>query len=92
MACPTCGHTLQGIGKTEDGRRHFWCRRCGTIRGEAGNHADTEAPAIVDRLREFHGMISSSPEGRVLRSLAEQSGITESILRPENRAAGRPDR
>jgi transposase-like protein len=51
MPCPTCDHTLQGIGKTEDGRRHFWCPRCGTLRSEAGNHADTEAPTIVCRAR-----------------------------------------
>ncbi len=89
MPCPTCSHTLQGIGQTTDGRRHFWCPRCGTLRSEAGKHADTEAPKVVGYLRSFYRMISDSPEGRALRSLARIEGIEESILTQQER---RPDR
>jgi tRNA(Ile2) C34 agmatinyltransferase TiaS len=77
MACGTCDHTMQKVAESV-----FWCPRCGTL---SPNWEAPEPPRLVGFLREFHRMISDSPEGRALRSLAIQSGITEAIFKPEDR-------
>lgn len=46
MACPTCDHTMQGIGT----QGAFWCPRCGTIM----SGFVPESPWLVKRCRHFH--------------------------------------
>ena len=49
MACPTCDHTMQGLGNGW----WFWCPRCGTIRERGSSFDDHEAPKLVETVRHF---------------------------------------
>lgn len=89
MPCPTCSHTMQCIG-TLEGRTHYWCPRCGTLRayrdGDLGAElVHDERPKVVEYLRGFHRMISDNDAGRALRELARLEGIPEAIFKPEDR-------
>jgi tRNA(Ile2) C34 agmatinyltransferase TiaS len=44
MACPTCSHTMHGLGHDI-----FWCPRCGTLR----TGPDATTPYLVERARRF---------------------------------------
>jgi hypothetical protein len=44
MACPICSHTMQGVGKNEQGFRQWWCNRCGTVKTQSGDFEYFEAP------------------------------------------------
>ena len=50
MSCPTCDHTMHGIGYGM-----FHCPRCGTL---TGAHADgsVTVPALVERVRTFYDL------------------------------------
>lgn len=87
MPCATCDHTMEGLGVTDRGDKIFHCPRCGTVKaGAFGLHGyKVYVPKIVDHLREFYHIIRDSPEGRALKALAHQHGITESILKPGDR-------
>ena len=51
MACKNCNHTMQGLGETADGRRHFWCPRCGTLRSlSPGGWTADGTPSWIYRL------------------------------------------
>lgn len=81
MACPTCDHTMEGIGYG-----FFHCPRCGTMRNGDGS---LTVPALVERCREFAGnAITAAKVDRheewVLRQW-HRLGIAESISTPENR-------
>ncbi len=45
MACPTCSHTMQGLGYLM-----FHCPRCGTVKNADGSFT---TPALVIRCRDF---------------------------------------
>lgn len=40
MSCPTCQHTMQNLGV--EGRRIFWCPRCGTLKEFSGDFERVE--------------------------------------------------
>lgn len=84
MACPTCDHTLQLLFHDRE-RKIYHCPRCGTIRSELFGHIDDTVPKVIGYLRSFHRMIDNTGAGRALRELAKIEGITESILKPEDR-------
>jgi hypothetical protein len=49
MPCEICNHTVNNIGV--EGRRIFWCPRCGTLRTENGDFINSESPWLVKRVR-----------------------------------------
>lgn len=53
MPCETCNHTVQNIGA--EGRRIFWCPRCGSLLTENGDHRETSMPMLVTRVRSTDG-------------------------------------
>lgn len=55
MACPTCEHTMQGIGVVESGERVWWCPRCGTLkRGGNLNYLEhVDQPKLAPTVRLF---------------------------------------
>lgn len=75
MACPTCDHTLEGIGY-----RMFHCPRCGTLVGSPVAGA-VHVPALVRRCREFKVYAGATAEPNWNRL-----GIAESINLPGNRS------
>lgn len=94
MSCPICSHTMEGLDTP--GRRLFWCPRCGTLRELTGADPNESVapfsrmsvPSLVGRVRQFREMIGN---GRGLAAsdaeLWHRLGITEAILRPEERPA-----
>ena len=63
MSCPICSHTMQNVGL--EGRRVFWCPRCGTLKTEAGDNASFEAPKLVGYIREAEATtVITSVDGR----------------------------
>lgn len=76
MACPTCDHTMNGLGD-----RWFWCPRCGTLRDESENFKASRAPALVERCRNFE----MTNRGLNWIELWHQLGIEESINLPDAR-------
>lgn len=71
MACPTCDHTMQGLGD-----QWSWCPRCGTVRG----HAAHSVPTLVMRVQNLlHGADADT------RETCRRLGILESISAPEER-------
>ena len=78
MACPTCSHTMQGLGS--DVLTLFWCPRCGTISRINGDFRDDEAPKLVERCREFEGQLHRPGWfAQVAVDSWQQLGIAESI-------------
>lgn len=71
MACPTCSHTMQGLGYGI-----FHCPRCGTMKGEDA----VTVPALVARCKIFK---ENAEDGRGLSPFSEhlwhKLGIDESI-------------
>jgi Zn-finger nucleic acid-binding protein len=70
MPCPTCNHTMHGLGENE-GRRHFWCPRCGTVKTMTGEfedatvptqRADPQAAAVVAAARELMDVWGTLPD------------------------------
>ncbi len=84
MPCETCSHTLQTVF-ADNVRTVRWCPRCGTLQSILCGQEDTEAPRVVECLRSFALSVSSGVEGRWLRELMHQSGVSESILTPDKR-------
>jgi ribosomal protein L37AE/L43A len=72
MACPTCDHTMEGIGYGM-----FQCPRCGTVLSANGS---VTVSALVMRCRKL-AEESAQGEWNVLKRL----GILEAIYIPENR-------
>lgn len=73
MACPTCAHTLHGLGGAV-----WWCPRCGTLAG-AGLHY--EAPKLVGRVKCLMDWIPLEGfiDGEDIHKQADIFGITEGI-------------
>lgn len=83
MACPTCDHTMELVGRMgseEYPQCLFHCPRCGTVR-QGGS---VYVPKLVERCRKFQeripkGLISSSQKSW------QSLGIAESIWPPSER-------
>lgn len=78
MSCPTCDHTLAGIGH---GMWH--CGRCGTLKLCDGGYA---VPALVGRCRDFDAYLF----GQRIRQIWAKLGIAEAMQPPESRDAHCP--
>ena len=72
MPCPTCDHTVQGIGY---GLYH--CPRCGTYIDEDGS---AKVPALIARLIRFRQELTEAQ-----RDVWHALGIDECILLPGER-------
>lgn len=89
MPCPTCSHTMYGMGEVPavGGNPLFWCPRCGTIQSVDPGLGTliSETPKLVERCRTFarQRIIDGSPDGD--SAAWRQTGIAESINTPENR-------
>lgn len=86
MSCPTCDHTMHGIGNVPavGGEPVFWCPRCGTLEDHTNGITDVVAPKLVSWCREFKAQTA----GRVPVPLVEvwhRLGICEAINVPANR-------
>ncbi len=56
MACPTCDHTMKGLGA-----EWFWCPRCGTLRANTLNGPCDETPsAHVQLVKVVQRFIASA--------------------------------
>lgn len=53
MSCP-CGHTMQNLGV--EGKRIFWCPRCGTLKEYTGEFFRVESPAWIRQVVEVSGI------------------------------------
>lgn len=77
MACPTCDHTMDGLGNG-----HFWCPRCGTVM----DNGSVYVPALVRRVRalalEMQGKLKM---WEFVRHEWHYLGLSESIDLPTNR-------
>ena len=73
MSCPTCDHTMHGLGEL-----WFWCPRCGTTLSELDREHTISIPHGVERARNWlHNPGSPSH----LRITLEQN-----FLRPDERS------
>lgn len=80
MACPTCDHTMEGLGPSPV--IYFWCPRCGTILNSQRNNEST-APKLVERSREF--VKTTNHLGKIAMELVQkwiQIGLDESVNPP----------
>ena len=86
MPCAVCDHTLQNVGA--EGRRVYWCPRCGSLKIETGDFGDTQAPALVGRVRSVAGnakecLLDREPSFAVARrdwmTLCESIAIGEDL-------------
>ena len=75
MPCPTCTHTMQNLGLAQNGKRTFWCPRCGTIKTESGQHEEHEKPMLVTRVRD--AKIEPLCTGNIMVSLYDWKSIDE---------------
>lgn len=92
MQCPTCDHTMEGIGYCHvsgmEGQA-FHCPRCGTIKTPDGK---VVTPGLVDRCREWETSITKDDDElytptvrKVLTYNWRKLGIAESIRVPKDR-------
>ncbi|HYH69406.1 MAG TPA: hypothetical protein VD866_32225 [Urbifossiella sp.] len=83
MTCPTCDHTLTGIGY---GMAH--CPRCGTLAHCPADGA-VAVPALVARCRRFETSLRAAGNVEVMAPDLvgdwRQLGIREAINRPGDR-------
>lgn len=84
MPCETCDHTLHTV-IAEERLTVRWCPRCGTLQTVVYGHENTSAPKVVECLRSFARSVSLGQDGRYLRTLMHESGVSESILTPDKR-------
>lgn len=96
MSCPTCDHTMEGLGQNDRADNIFLCPRCGTVKIDAfGQHGDkVYVPKLVERCRKFIGVIGAnfvhgSKEASAALPAIETEwyrvGIAESINTPKDR-------
>ncbi len=64
MPCPTCSHTMQNLGLATNGRRTFWCSRCGTIKTEAEGLHEVAVPKLVGHVRQGNADAFPMGDGR----------------------------
>lgn len=48
MACPTCDHTMHGLGD-----RWFWCPRCGTVLNGDDREHTTSQTKLTEQVRAW---------------------------------------
>lgn len=48
MSCPTCDHTMHGLGE-----RWFWCPRCGTVLNADNREHTTSIPSGAVQVRNW---------------------------------------
>jgi len=84
MSCPTCGHTMHGIGEVPavGGQPAFWCPRCGTLIDHSHDSIG-DAPKLVQRCRTFEATLAGVCAEHLYQWKA--SGVAESINTPQNR-------
>lgn len=82
MSCPTCGHTMHGIGAVPavGGQPVFWCPRCGTVEDHADGITDVGVPKLVERCRAF----AAETRADLLEGW-QRLGVAESIHLPADR-------
>ena len=85
MSCPTCDHTMAGIGYGM-----FHCARCGSLDLGDGVPGPIVIPALVMRAREFetHPLLPLLAVKGEIGKLWLRLGIAESINTPDNRPKG----
>ena len=71
MSCPTCDHTMHGLGD-----QWFWCPRCGTILNRLDREHTTSIPKAVEQVRNW----LHNPTYISIRHL-----LTPMVLRPDER-------
>lgn len=77
MPCPTCSHTLHGIGY------NMWhCSRCGTL-VNCPTDGCVSVPALVGRCREFEKAIRGA-EACCPSMAWQRLGVAEAIRLPED--------
>lgn len=86
--CPSCGHTMHGIGHVPavGGEPVFWCPRCGTLEDHTNGIMDVGTPKLVERCREFEKGREMRDDDNVF-SKWHMLGIAESINLPSNRSS-----
>lgn len=53
MSCPQCTHTMKLMELSDEGKKIYWCPRCGTYKAfRERNPDDVERPRLIDRIRE----------------------------------------
>lgn len=82
MACPTCDHTMQGIGEINKGDcRVFWCPRCGTLRYKHSDGQESDStPKLPARVVEL--LLACDNE---TVKIARRVGVIESSMPPSER-------
>ncbi len=78
MSCPTCDHTLSGIG-----HGMFHCPRCGTLVNNPVEGA-CHVPALIRRCREFRRHMSADMDSLLIRRWTI-IGIEDSVALPAER-------
>ena len=73
MSCPTCDHTMHGLGN-----RWFWCPRCGTTLNDDDREHTTSLPKATEAIRGF--ML----QPKVTADHARQA-LKHMVLSPEER-------
>ncbi len=84
MSCPTCDHTMEGLGYC-DGGMIFHCERCGTVTHAVATSLGPNrvyVPRLVDRCRRYEDMMRSE---RADAYQWRRIGIAESINVPGKR-------
>ena len=75
MACPTCSHTMEGLGCG-----YYWCPRCGTLKEQQGLER-FQLPKLVSRVRSYMAEVGAGGQD----GLFHQLGITEATYPPGER-------
>lgn len=85
MFCPTCSHTMEGIGESQ-GDVIRLCPRCGTVRIEdSADNPTVYVPKLVERCRSYEAEFDKENIAQFYRVTWHRLGIQESINLPENR-------
>lgn len=88
MPCVTCNHTVQGVGRNEQGFHQFWCPRCGSVKTENGEpdktmtyHESWEVPRWVRLLLagEWHQVQAELLDNKRLRDALEELKRTSPV-------------
>ncbi len=70
MACPTCDHTMKGLGGPMR-----WCPRCGTlIRVDLHDYVLVDVPYLIERIKAFRLTLADWQLDQL-----DELGVTEAI-------------
>lgn len=89
MACPTCDHTMEQLGRVNF-EVCFLCPRCGTVKVQYLANPNAESvyvPKLVERCRNFEtdSLLPLLAVSGEIGKLWHRLGIAESINLPEKR-------